>query len=85
VLNQDSILHAHNIRHNPVHRQPDARVSAVDNDEVSLCYEYTWLILKRRRRAPDQVEQAVTARLNVRTVLDMGDNRCTLSARTHKL
>jgi hypothetical protein len=43
----------------------------LNKDEVSLCYDYTRLILKRRRRALDQVEQTVAARLNVRTVLDV--------------
>ncbi len=50
MLNQDSVFHADNIRRNPVHRQPEVREPAVDNDEVSLCYDYTWLILERDGR-----------------------------------
>jgi len=43
----------------------------MENDVVSLRYDYTWLVLKRRRRALDQVEQTVAARLNMRAVLDV--------------
>src|SRR6202023_1140280 len=69
--NQDFALHADNICRNPVQRQAKVREPAVDNDEVSLRYDYTWLILERGRLALDQVEQTVAARLNVRTVLNV--------------
>src|SRR6202011_2817712 len=71
VLNQDSVFHADNIRRNPVDRQPEAREATVDDDEVSLCYDYSRLIPESGRDALDQVEETVTARLNVRTVLNV--------------
>src|SRR3984893_7879842 len=71
VLKQDSVFHADNIRRNPVDRQPEAREAAVDDDEVSLCYDYSRLIPESGRDALDQVEETVTARLNVRTVLNV--------------
>src|SRR5580704_5445112 len=71
VLNQDSVFHADNIRRNPVDRQPETRETAVDDDDVSLRYDYSRLIPEGGRNALDQVEETVTARLNVRTVLNV--------------
>jgi hypothetical protein len=71
VLDQDSVFHADNIRRNPVDRQPEAREAAVDDDDVSLRYDYSRLIPESGRDALDQVEETVTARLNVRTVLNV--------------
>jgi hypothetical protein len=71
VLNQDSVFHADNIRRDPVDRQPEAREAAVDDDEVSLCYDYSRLIPEGGRNALDQVEETVAARFNVRTVLNL--------------
>ena len=45
VLDQDSVFHADNIRGDPVDRQPEARESAVDDDKVSLRYDYSRLML----------------------------------------
>src|SRR6266550_6635316 len=53
VLKQDSVFHADNIRRNPVDRLPEAREAAVDDDEVSLRYDYARLIPERRRDALD--------------------------------
>jgi hypothetical protein len=69
VLNQDSVFHTDNVCRN--HRQPDPREPAVDDDELSLRYDYSGLILERGRGALDQVEETVTARLNVRAVLNV--------------
>jgi hypothetical protein len=71
VLKQDSVFNTDNVCRNPVHRQPDAREAAVDDDEVSLGYDYSGLILERGRDALNQVEETVTARLNVRAVLNV--------------
>jgi len=71
VLKQDSVFHTDNVCRNPVHRLPDAREPSVDDDEVSLRYDYSRLILEGGRDALDQVEETVTARLNVRTVLNV--------------
>jgi hypothetical protein len=71
MLDQDSILHPDNIRRNPVDRQPETRETAVDNDDVSLRYHYSWLIPQAGRNALDQVEETIPARLNVRAVLNV--------------
>jgi hypothetical protein len=71
VLKQDSVFHADNIRRNPVDWQAEAREAAVDDDEVSLRYDYSRLIPEGERDALDQVEETVAARLNVRTVLNV--------------
>ena len=76
MLKQDSVLHSDNIRRNPVDRQPEAREPAVDDDEVSLRYDYSRLIPEGGRDALDQIEETVAARLNVRTVLNVvGDQK----------
>ena len=76
VLKQDSVFHADNIRRNPVDRQAEAREAAVDDDKVSLRYDYSRLILEGGRDALDQAEETVAARLNVRTVLKLlGDQK----------
>ena len=74
VLKQDSVFHADNVCRN--HRPPDAREPAVDDDEVSLRYDYSRLIPEGGRDALDQIEETVAARLNVRTVLNVvGDQK----------
>jgi hypothetical protein len=50
-----------------VDRKPEAREAALDDDEVSLRYDYSRLILEGGRDALDQAEKTVAARLNVRT------------------
>ena len=55
----------------PVDRKPEAREAAVDDDKVSLRYDYSRLILEGGRDALDQAEETVAARLNVRTVLNI--------------
>ena len=55
----------------PVDRQPEAREAAVDDDDVSLRYDYSRLIPEGGRNALDQVEETFTAGLNVRTVLNV--------------
>ena len=69
VFKQDSVFHADNVCRN--HRRPDAREPAVDDDKVSLGYDYSGLILERGRGALDQFKETVTARLNVRAVLSV--------------
>jgi hypothetical protein len=71
VLKQDPVFHANNIRRNPVDRQPDTRESAMDDDEVSLCYDYSRLILEGGRGTLDQVEETVATRFDVRAVLNV--------------
>src|SRR5260370_2152004 len=67
VFKQDAVFHADNVCRN--HRPPDAREPAVDDDEVSLGYDYSGLILERGRGTLDRVEETVTPRLKVRPVL----------------
>jgi hypothetical protein len=69
VFKQDSVFHTDYVCGN--HRPPDAREPAVDDDEVSLGYDCSGLILERRRGALDQIEETVTARLNVCAVLSV--------------
>jgi len=52
VLKQDSAFHADNIRRNPADRQTEAREAAVNDDEVSLCYDYSRLIPEGEGDAP---------------------------------
>jgi hypothetical protein len=71
MLDQDPVFHADNIRRNPVDRQSETRETTVDDDDVSFRYDYSWLIPEGGRNALDQVEETITARLNVRAVLNV--------------
>src|ERR1700730_18732389 len=71
VLNQDSVFHTDNVCRDPVHRQPNAREPAMDDDEDSLRYDYSRIIPERRRGALDQVKETVAARLNVSAMLNV--------------
>jgi hypothetical protein len=54
-----------------IERKPEAREAAVDDDKVSLRYDYSGPIPEGGRDALDQAEETVAARLNVRTVLNV--------------
>ena len=78
VLDQDSVFHTDNIRRNPVDGLPETREAAVDDDDVSLRYDYSRLIPEGGRNAFDQVEETVTAGLDMRAVLNVAGRPETL-------
>src|SRR5579859_2651525 len=65
MLDKDSVLNAHNICGNPIHRSTEAAKSPVHDHEVSLSYDRSRFILQRGRDALDQIEQTIAARLDM--------------------
>ena len=79
MLDKDSVLNAHNIRGNPIHRGTETAKSPVHDHEVSLSRCCSRFVPQRWGKALDQIEQALTARSNVRAMLNLGRRPETLS------
>src|SRR6202043_4156090 len=71
MLDQNTILDANDVRRNPVHGQAEVRKSSVHDDEIPFSHNRSGLIFESRRKALDEIEQALTTRSNVRAVLDV--------------
>ena len=71
MLSQDIVGIAHNVCGNPAPRAPISREPSMDDYEVPLRHDDAGLVFEGRRCAPDQIEEAFAARLDVRTVLDV--------------
>src|SRR5260370_15746735 len=71
MLDKDSVLNAHDICGNPVHREAEVRKSPVHDHEVSLGHNHSRFILQRWRKALDEIEQALTTGSDMRAVLDV--------------
>src|SRR5260370_31773062 len=69
MLDKDSVLNAHNICGNPIHRSTETAKSPVHDHEVSLSHDRSRFVLQRWRKALDEIEQALTTGSNVRPVL----------------
>ena len=71
VLDENAILQADDVRCDPIHRQSDIGEPAVNDDVVTFCKNHPGLILQRRRRGLDEVEEPVSSRLDMSTVLNV--------------
>src|SRR5580700_2245153 len=71
MLHKDSVLNAHNICGNPINRQAEIRKSPMDHDEISIGDDRSWLILERRRKTLDEIEQTLPTRCDMSAVLDV--------------
>src|ERR1700746_2987667 len=69
MLDKDSALNAHNVCGNPVDRSTETAESPVHHHELSLSHDRSWLVLERRRKALDEIEEAFTTRRNMSAVL----------------
>src|SRR5260370_5904478 len=67
---ENPILNANDVRRNPVHREAETRKSPVHDDEIPFTHTRSMLIFESRRKALDEIEQALTTGGNVRAVLD---------------
>jgi hypothetical protein len=61
----------HNICGDPVHGEAEVRKSSVHDDEIPFSHDRSGLISKSRRKALDEIEQALTTGSNVRAMLDV--------------
>ena len=80
MLDKDSVLNAHNICGNPIHKRTETAKSPVHDHQVSLSNDHSWLIPERWREALDEVEQALTTGSDVRAVLDVVGRPIALSS-----
>src|SRR5580692_2692632 len=71
MLDEDSVLNAHNICGNPIHRSTETAKSSVHNHEVPLSHDRSRLVLQCRRNALDEVEQPFTAGRDMSAVLNV--------------
>ena len=63
----------------PIHRRAKTGKTAMDNREISPGEDEPWLIFQRGRKALDEIEQTLSARLNMNAVLDIVGRPITLS------
>src|SRR5712664_2386419 len=71
MLDNDSVLNAHNIRGNPIHRSAEIAKSPVHDHEVSLSHDRSRFVLQRWWKALDEIEQTLAARCDMSAVLDV--------------
>src|SRR5438445_4944406 len=71
MLDQDSLLNAHNICGDPIRRCTETAKSTVHDDEVSLSRCRSRLVPQRCGKALDQIEQALTTRCDMSAVLNV--------------
>src|SRR5580704_8747070 len=71
MLHKDSVLNAHDICGNPIHREAEVRKSPVHDHEVPLGHNYSRFVLQRWRDALDEIEQTLTTRRDMSAVLNI--------------
>src|ERR1700684_4166780 len=71
MLNQNSVLNAHNIRGNPIHRSAETAKPPVHDHEVSFGQDRSRFVLQCWRDALDETEKTVAPRRDVSTVLNV--------------
>src|SRR5258708_37687831 len=70
MLDKDSVLHADNIRGNPIHRSEAAK-SPVHDHEVSLSHDRSRLVPQGGREALNEIEQTLATRRDMSAVLNV--------------
>ena len=68
---KDSILDAHNIRGNSIHRKIEATKSPVRDNEVPVSHGRSRFVLQSWTYALDQIEETLTARHDVSAELEV--------------
>src|SRR6267378_3328776 len=71
MLDKDSVLNAHNIRGNPIHRSAETAKPPVHDHQVSLSHDRSRFVLQRWREALDEIEQTLTTRRDMSAVLNV--------------
>src|SRR5260370_27730754 len=79
MLDKDSVLNAHNICGNPIHRSTETAKSPVHDHEVSLSHNRSRLVLQRWWDALDEIEQTLAAGCDMSAVLNIVRRPETLS------
>lgn len=71
MLDEDSVLNAHNICGNPIYRSTETAKSPVHDHEVSLSQDRPRFVIQRWWDALDEIEQTLTTRRDMSAVLDL--------------
>jgi hypothetical protein len=71
MFDQNAILDANDVRRNPVYREAEVRKSSVHDNEIPFSHNRSGLIFESRRKALDEIEQALTTGSTVSAVLDV--------------
>src|SRR5216683_5794803 len=79
MLDKDSVLNAHNICGNPIHRSTETAKSPVHDHEVSLSHDRSRFVLQRWWDALDKIEETVAAGCDMSAVLNIVRRPETLS------
>jgi hypothetical protein len=71
VLDENPIFDPENVGCYPVHREAEGRKSTVHDNDIPFGHNRSGLIPESRRKALDEIEQALTTGSTVRAVLDV--------------
>ena len=71
MLDEQPVLETNDIGGDPLHRRAKAGETAMDHHEIFPGDDDARLILQRGRKALDEIEQALSARLNMIAVLNV--------------
>src|SRR5271163_2839873 len=71
MLNKDAVFNAKNVSRNPVHRRAETGEPAMHDHEVPVGNNCPRFVSKKVRESFDQVEQSLSARFDMRAVLDV--------------
>jgi hypothetical protein len=67
---KDSVLNAHNICGNPIHRRTETAESPAHDHEVSLSHDRSRFVLQRWRKALKEIEKTLTTGCDMGVVLN---------------
>src|SRR5580704_18583625 len=71
MLDEDSVLNAHNVGGNPIHRSTETAKSPVHDHEVPFGHDRSRFVLQCWRKALDEIEQTFTTGCDMGAVLDV--------------
>jgi hypothetical protein len=71
MLNKDAVFNSKNVSRNPVHRRAETGEPAMHDHEVPVGNNCPRFVSKKVRESFDEVEQSLTARFDMRAVLDV--------------
>src|SRR5260370_11614644 len=81
MLDKHSVLNAHNICGDPIHRSTETAKSPVHDHKLSLSHDRSRLVLQRWWNALDEIEQTFTTRCDMSAVLNIVRRPVALSRR----
>ena len=71
MLDEDPIVDPEDVHHDPVRGCPEPRKTPVNDHELLVGNDRSWLVLQRWRDALDEIEQAIATGRDMSAVLDV--------------